>query len=129
MAKWISILATSLCAGASAFIYETHVNPGHGSISPLILAGIVAFAASIWAWFVFPHMGKQWAIDLLTILLAYPAVGALAGILVSLGSPIGAWGGVLVAVSLPLQLPKVILPIYFLGAVLAFVLPRTFRLR
>ena len=122
--SWISVAFAALCAGGSAFIYEANVNPGHGPMSPWYIAGVAGFAASVWALFVFPRMGRGWVTDVLWIAAAYPCVGAIAGFLIAFGQPIGIPFGAYVAVNLPLQFPLMILPIYIFGAALAFLLPR-----
>lgn len=124
MRIWISIAFTALCAEGSAFIYEANVNPGHGPMSPWYMAGAASIAASVWAFFVFPMMGRWWVADGMWIAAAYPCVGALTGLLVAIGHPLGIYYGALVAITLSLQFPLVILPIYLFGAALAFLLPR-----
>ncbi|MFK7880137.1 hypothetical protein [Roseobacter sp.] len=121
---WISVAFTALCAGSCAFIYEANVNPGHGPMSPWYMAGAASIAASVWAFYVFPRMGRWWVTDGLWIAAAYPCVGAITGSLVAVGHPLGIYSGALIAITLPLQFPLMILPVYILGAALAFLLPR-----
>ena len=121
---WISMVFSALCAGSSAFIYDANGNPGHGPMSPWYMAGAASIAASVWAFFVFPRMGRWWVADGLWIAAAYPCVGAITGSLVAVGHPLGIYSGALVAINLPLQFPLTILPIYIFGAALAFLLPR-----
>lgn len=124
MKTWISIAIAALCAGSSAFVYDANANPGHGSMSPWYMAGVAGLAAGAWAWFVFPKMGKGWVTDVLWITAAFPCIGAVAGLLGALGHPLGILFGVYVAVMLPVLFPVKVLPIYLVGAVLAFTLPR-----
>lgn len=121
---WISMAFAALCAGVSAFIYEANVNPGHGPMSPWYLGVVAGFAASVWALFVFPRMGRWWVSDALWIAAAYPCVGATTGFLIAFGHPIGIYSGAFVALTLPLKFPLMVLPTYLLGAALAFLLPR-----
>jgi len=121
---WISMVFAALCAGGSAFIYEANVNPGHGPMSPWYMAGVAGAAACVWAYFVFPRMGRGWIKDVLWIAAAYPFVGAITGFLVAFGQPIGITLGAYVAINLPWQFPVVVLPIYLIGATMAFLLPR-----
>ena len=88
------------------------------------MAGAASTAAGVWAFFVFPRMGRSWVSDGMWIAAAYPCVGALTGLLVAFGHPLGIYFGALVAITLPLQFPLIIVPIYLLGATLAFLLPR-----
>lgn len=120
----ISMVFAALCAGGSAFIYEADVNPGHGPMSPWYMAGIAAFAASVWALSVFPRMGKGWVTDVLWIVAAYPCVGAIAGFFIAFGHPIGILSGAYIAIVLPLLFQPMICTFYISGAALAFILPR-----
>ncbi|WP_368187142.1 hypothetical protein [Aestuariibius sp. HNIBRBA575] len=124
MKTMVSIVLAALCAGSSAFIYEANVNPGHGAMSPWNIAGIASLAAGAWAWIVFPKMGRGWITDLLWITAAFPFVGGVAGLLAALGHPLGILMGAYVALMLPVLFPVKVLPIYLIGAMLAFTLPR-----
>lgn len=120
------MIFAALCAGGSAFIYQADVNPGDGPMSAWFMAGVAGVAACVWAYFVFPKMGRGWFRDVLLIAAAYPCVGGIAGFLIAFGKPVGILVGGYVAFILPWQFPVVVLPIYLTGAAVAFLLPRMF---
>ncbi|WP_218588662.1 hypothetical protein [Marivita hallyeonensis] len=124
MNRWISVLLAVICASVSGFVYEANVNSGHSPFSRYHVGATSGFAAGIWAWNIFSRMGQSWWQDLLWICAAFPLVGALAGALIGFGHPIGIIAGVQVALRLPQMFPEIIVPVYLVGAVAAFILPR-----
>lgn len=124
-ARWLSIAVAFACAAFSTYVYDTQVNLADGKEDTWGMAGVAGLAASYWAWKVFPRMGNKWYIDLIWIAAAFPCVGGLTGAIISFGHPLGIWTGVTLSYLLPIVLPKVIVPTYAFGAVVAFLLPRT----
>lgn len=121
------MVITAFCAGTSAFIFEASPDLGHGQFGPFATALIAAIAGGCWAFLVSPKMGRSWVLDCLWIAAAYPSVGAFAGFMIAFGQPIGIPFGAYLAITLPLLFPKSVLPIYILGAIAAFLLPRALR--
>lgn len=80
-----------------------------------------ACATTLWVNLVFPLMGKKIDHDVLLIAIAFPAVGCLAGLI---GGPVGMAAGAFVAVTLPFLHPWPVLPLYVIGIVAAYMLPR-----
>jgi hypothetical protein len=121
------IAATFACAlicFCAAFLFDATAIHGHGAESRYILGAWTASAGALWAWLIYPRMGKSTVKDILIILIAFPSVGFLAGLLIGGGFPIAALSGAYTAVLLPFFLPWPIAVLYLTGALLAFWLPR-----
>jgi Na+/melibiose symporter-like transporter len=109
----------SAVAASSAWTYMVRVNPGDEAEG--FFAVLAALAAGLWVALVFPRMGRSVTRDALYIAAAFPAVGALTGVLLG---PVGVVGGAYVAVTLPFYHPMPILPLYAAGVLGAWYLPR-----
>ncbi|WP_299367645.1 hypothetical protein [uncultured Tateyamaria sp.] len=120
----IALVIAAACAISSAWIYERNVNPGNDPSNFWWLAVASGLAALLWVRTVYPFMGKRWIRDLFLVCLAFPAVGALAGLFAGFGLPVGIAAGVIVSVTLPWMFPVQVLPIYALGICAALTLPR-----
>ena len=121
----LRIAATVFCGtiagGCGLFYFASGVEDFWKSENFGLAVMFPFIAGAIWAWAVFPKMGRSPKEDVAWILTAFPAVGCLAG-LPFMG--FGSIGGIGVAVTLPLQYPWPIGVVYILSAWLAFKLPR-----
>ena len=118
------MLTTAFCAICSVWIYDRGVNPGHPYSSTIWLSVAALLASVLWVRIVFPFMGQRRIFDIALIAMAFPIVGGLTGLFALLGNPIGFVGGMVAALNLPLVKPVATIPIYAIGIIAAFVLPR-----
>ena len=119
MTRALAIAIASFIAAACAWDYMITVNPGDEAEGSM--AVLAAVSAGGWVYFVFPKMGRSRLLDLGFILVAFPIVGMMTGLI---GGPIGVFIGAYVAITLPFVDPYPATLLYMFGAFSAWILPR-----